>query len=73
MNNILLAITPPAIADDTFDSMMQKVIDTFSVEKITGILGSILTGAAPYVLLWFGIRKSVRALFGAAKKGRVRF
>lgn len=70
--NSFLAITPAAVSSDTFDDVIQKIIDAFPVATITGIMGSIITGAAPYALLYWGARKVLKATFSAVKKGRVR-
>lgn len=56
----------------TFNAMMKSVTDVFTIEKITGIMGAIITAAAPYALLYWGARKAIRAIFSAVKKGRVR-
>lgn len=72
MFNTYLAVTPPTVANDTFDNIIQSIIDAFPVATITGIMASIITGAAPFALLYWGARKVVRATFSAVKKGRVR-
>lgn len=67
-----LAITPAEVSSTTFDGVIQSIIDAFPVSTITGIFASIITGAAPYALLYWGARKVLKATFSAVKKGRVR-
>lgn len=71
-------IFTPAPSVSAMDySVFKSVIDVISASiNVNGII-SVLVGIIPvalaFVALWWGVRKAARVLFGAFRKGSLRF
>lgn len=71
---MFLDVTPPSVDFSTIlDGSIQAIIDTFAVSNLMSLLTKIINAGAPYALLWWGVRKALRAIFSAVKRGKVRF
>lgn len=51
--------------------IITAITGVINVTTVVGFIATILATAAVFVLMWFGIRKALRAIMGSVKKGRV--
>ena len=51
--------------------ILNKVTEYISVSNIVAVLAAVTAGAIALVFLWWGIRKVVRMLMSAFRKGRL--
>ena len=51
--------------------ILDKVTEFISVSNIVAVLAAVTAGAIALVFLWWGIRKVVRMLMSAFRKGRL--
>lgn len=63
---------PSAPTVSQIQTFMSKITDTFSVTVILELLGAIVAFGVVYALLWWAVRKVVRAGMSAVKKGKIR-
>lgn len=66
----LLTATSSVSASD-FQSVLDAITGQISVSTIVGVLGTCATVSVGLVFMWWGVRKVLRALMSAFKKGRI--
>lgn len=52
-------------------SILTSLTGVIDVTTIIGFLAAIIGVSAVFVLMWFGVRKGVRSVMSAVKKGRL--
>lgn len=52
-------------------SVISAITTQISVSTVVGVLASVVTAGIGLVFMWWGVRKAVRALMSAFKKGRL--
>lgn len=68
----LASTTTPSIVDaDDFGSVTTAITNQVSVTSIVGVIASIAAVCIGLVFLWWAIRKVVRMIMSAFKKGRM--
>lgn len=72
--NILFALsggTSTAVTASDWASVISAMTAQVSVATIVGVLASIVAACIGIVFMWWGVRKAVRALMGAFRKGKI--
>lgn len=67
--NLLTATS--AVSSSDFQSVLDAITGQISVSTIVGVLGTCATVSVGLVFMWWGVRKVLRALMSAFKKGRI--
>lgn len=70
MPTVFLTATNVVSSSD-FQSVLDAVTGQISVQTIVGVLGTCATAAVGLVFMWWGVRKVLRALMSAFKKGKI--
>lgn len=52
-------------------SVWSVITAQISVASILGILAGVAVAAVALVFMWFGLRKAIKVLMAAAKKGKL--
>lgn len=69
---IWLASTPSTVVSSTdWASVISALTAQLSVSTVVGVMATIAASTVGFGFLYWGVRKAVRALMGAFKKGRV--
>lgn len=63
--------TSTAITSADFSSVITALTEQISVSTVVEILAYVAGISVGLVFLWWGVRKGVRALMAAFKKGRL--
>lgn len=69
MYPILAEVSAVSTAD--FQSILETLQSQISVTTIVGVLGVAAGAAVGLAFMWWGVRKLVRVLMSAFKKGKV--
>ena len=68
----LAACTDPAVVSSTdWQSVITALTGQISVSTIVGVIAATAAAGVGLVFMWWGVRKAVRALMSAFKKGRL--
>lgn len=70
MPNVAM-LTATTISSTDFQSVLDAITGQISVSTIVGVLGTCATVSVGLVFMWWGVRKVLRALMSAFKKGRI--
>lgn len=60
-----------AVAAADWASVISAMTAQISVSTIVGVLAAIVASCIGIVFLWWGVRKAVRALMAAFRKGKI--
>lgn len=66
----LLADTGVVSASD-WSSVMSALTAQVSVSTIVGVLATLVTAGIGLVFMWWGVRKALRSLMSAFRKGKM--
>lgn len=66
----LLADTGVVSASD-WSSVMTALTSQISVSTIVGVLATLVTAGIGLVFMWWGVRKALRSLMSAFRKGKM--
>lgn len=72
--NLLVALeagSAPAVTASDWASVISAMTAQISVATIVGVLAAIVASCIGIVFLWWGVRKAVRALMAAFRKGKI--
>lgn len=72
--NMLVALetgSATAVTAADWASMISAMTAQISVATIVGVLAAIVASCIGIVFLWWGVRKAVRALMAAFRKGKI--
>lgn len=70
MRAALLSATTTVTASD-WASVISAMTSQISVSTVVGVLATLVTAGIGLVFLWWGVRKAVRSLMAAFRKGRM--
>lgn len=70
MPNFLEA-TVDVVSFDQIKTVLQPILDQFSVSNITGFISGIIAIGVPFVFTWWGVRKLYKAILKVATKGKM--
>lgn len=63
--------TPTVVAPTDWAPVLSALTDQLSVSTVVGVMATIAGATVGFGFLYWGVRKAVRALMGAFKRGRV--
>lgn len=72
--NLLVALetgSATAVTAADWASVISAMTAQISVATIVGVLAAIVASCIGIVFLWWGVRKAVRALMAAFRKGKI--
>lgn len=71
MVTALASSTATAVTASDWESVITAMTGQVSVATIVGVLAAIVASCIGIVFLWWGVRKAVRALMAAFRKGKI--
>ena len=72
--NMLVALeggTAAAVTPSDWASVISAMTAQISVATIVGVMATIVAACIGIVFMWWGVRKAVRALMAAFRKGKI--
>lgn len=63
--------TPTVVSASDWSSVISAMTSQVSVSTIVGVLATLVTAGIGLVFMWWGVRKAVRSLMSAFRKGRM--
>lgn len=73
-SNMLVALeggTATAVTASDWASVISAMTAQISVATIVGVMATIVAACIGIVFMWWGVRKAVRALMAAFRKGKI--
>lgn len=67
----LAACTDSVVSPTDWQSVITALTGQISVTTIVGVIAATAAAGVGLVFMWWGVRKAVRALMSAFKKGRL--
>lgn len=64
-------LTAGVVSATDFQGVMDAITAQISVSSVVGILTTCATAGVGLVFMWWGVRKVLRALMSAFKKGKI--
>ena len=71
MVTALASSTATAVTASDWESVITAMTGQVSVATIVGVLAAIVASCIGIVFMWWGVRKAVRALMAAFRKGKI--
>ena len=71
MVTALASSTATAVTASDWESVITAMTAQVSVATIVGVLAAIVSACIGIVFMWWGVRKAVRALMAAFRKGKI--
>lgn len=71
MMSLYATATATTVDATAWSAVMDALTAQISVSTVVGVLASIVTAGIGLVFMWWGVRKAVRALMSAFKKGKM--
>ena len=71
MVTALASSTASAVTASDWASVISAMTAQVSVATIVGVLATIVAACIGIVFMWWGVRKAVRALMAAFRKGKI--
>ena len=59
------------ITSSDWASVISALTAQISVSSVVGVLATLATAGVGFAFMWWGVRKAVRALMSAFKKGKI--
>lgn len=59
------------VGPDAWSSVMSALTSQISVTTIIGVLATLVTAGIGLVFMWWGVRKALRSLMAAFRKGKM--
>lgn len=66
-----LASSTAAVTASDWESVITAMTGQISVATIVGVMATIVAACIGIVFMWWGVRKAVRALMAAFRKGKI--
>ena len=73
-SNMLVALesgSVTAVTASDWASVISAMTGQISVSTIVGVMATIVAACIGIVFMWWGVRKAVRALMAAFRKGKI--
>ena len=67
----LASSTATAVTASDWESVITAMTGQVSVATIVGVLATVVAACIGIVFMWWGVRKAVRALMAAFRKGKI--
>ena len=71
MVTALASSTATAVTASDWESVITAMTGQVSVATIVGVLATVVAACIGIVFMWWGVRKVVRALMAAFRKGKI--
>ena len=71
MVTALASSTATAVTASDWESVISAMTAQISVATIVGVMATIVAACIGIVFMWWGVRKAVRALMAAFRKGKI--
>ena len=71
MVTALASSTATAVTASDWEPEKKKMTGQVSVATIVGVLATVVAACIGIVFMWWGVRKAVRALMAAFRKGKI--
>ena len=71
MVTALASSTATAVTASDWESVIPAMTGQVSVATIVGVLATVVAACIGIVFMWWGVRKAVRALMAAFRKGKI--
>lgn len=71
MVTALASSTATAVTASDWKSVITAMTGQVSVATIVGVLATVVAACIGIVFMWWGVRKAVRALMAAFRKGKI--
>lgn len=71
MVTALASSTATAVTASDWESVITAMTGQVSVATIVGVLATVAAACIGIVFMWWGVRKAVRALMAAFRKGKI--
>ena len=71
MVTALASSTATAVTASDWESVITAMTGQVSVATIVGVLATVVAACIGIVFMWGGVRKAVRALMAAFRKGKI--
>ena len=71
MVTALASSTATAVTASDWESVITAMTGQVSVATIVGVLAAVVAACIGIVFMWWGVRKAVRALMAAFRKGKI--
>lgn len=71
MVTALASSTATAVTASDWESVITAMTGQVSVATIVGVLDTVVAACIGIVFMWWGVRKAVRALMAAFRKGKI--
>ena len=71
MVTALASSTATAVTASDWESGITAMTGQVSVATIVGVLATVVAACIGIVFMWWGVRKAVRALMAAFRKGKI--
>lgn len=63
--------TGTAVGSEAWAEVMTALTSQISVSSIVGVLASLVTAGIGLVFMWWGVRKALRSLMSAFRRGKM--
>lgn len=71
LRSLLMSSASTAIGPEAWSSVMSALTGQISVTTIIGVLVTLVTAGIGLVFMWWGVRKALRSLMAAFRKGKM--
>lgn len=69
---LLSSTSPTTVTASDWASVITDVTTQFSVANIVGVISAMVVAGIGFVFLWWGVRKGLRSIMSAVKRGRAK-
>ena len=66
-----LATASTAVSASDWSSVIDAMTSQISVSTVVGVLATLVTAGIGLVFMWWGVRKAIRSLMSAFRKGKM--
>ena len=71
MYNLIASSTPTAIGWSDLSDVLTAITGQISVTTVIGVVAGAIGAAIGLVFMWWGVRKLIRVLMAAFRKGKL--
>ncbi len=71
MNVLGAALEATVVSATDWASVINAMTAQISVQTVVGVLATLVTAGIGLVFMWWGVRKAMRSLMSAFRKGKV--
>jgi len=68
----MLTATQTAVSASDWAQVITDVTAQFSIQTIVSVISSLVVAGIGFVFLWWGVRKALKSIMSAVKKGKLK-